>query len=236
MFFWILLLAHEIGDFPLQTDFIYKLKRTYSWGVIPHVLVCSLANLIALLPFIANIKIWLAIIVLGIVHYLLDRGKIIVFTQANKDNFFNFILDQILHILSIWLVATWLTLELDYFSFDLSPLYYNSRVLIASSVVIFAAFAGTPIIYFFFTYWHKKKQLAGHSVEYPGFKEKLPGLTERAFASILIITGWPWLLFTPVIFAPTFFLGKKPLLEKTSSAVIGFLLCLFCAALFHLTQ
>lgn len=60
MFFWILLLAHVLGDFPFQTGKIYALKRTSFGGVLPHIFTCSALNLLALLPLLPDRAAWLS--------------------------------------------------------------------------------------------------------------------------------------------------------------------------------
>ena len=192
----------------------------------------SSINFISLFPFLASTKTWIALFVLGGVHYILDRGKIIVFTQSSGDNFFNFILDQFLHIFTIWLVALWLSSGLNYFSFHLPPLYDNKAVLFASSVIIFAAFAGTPIIYYFLTYWHNKIAPTKGPIDYPALKVRLPGIIERAFAMGSIILGGYWLLIAPLFFAPWFFSKKDQLSYKLISAFSGVLICAFCGGIY----
>ena len=49
-FFYLLLLAHVVGDFPLQNDAIFRLKQKSMMGVVVHVAVFAAVALIILSP------------------------------------------------------------------------------------------------------------------------------------------------------------------------------------------
>ena len=231
MFFWILILAHEIADFPLQFDTIYRLKRTSRWGVIPHILICTAVNIIILAPFLYVVKVWYVILFLSIVHFLLDKSKVSIFSKVTGDNFLNFIIDQLLHIISIWLAAWWLALNVDFYGFGLPEFYYRTPFIIASSVLIFAMFGGTPIVYYATRFWHLK--MKDKSVSYPSGKERLPGLFERGIATLAIIMGGWAILFVPFTFIPHYLLDKTDATHaKSIKALTGMAVSIFCSIIY----
>lgn len=233
MFFWILILAHEIADFPLQFDTIYRLKRTSHWGVLPHILICTAINIIIFAPFLFTAKIWYAILFLSLVHFLLDKSKVSIFSKGTGDNFLNFFIDQLLHIISIWLTALWLSLNVDLNSFTLPNFYYHTPFLIASSVLIFSMFGGTPIVHYANHFWHLKKK--SKTPSYPSGKERFPGILERGIATMAIIMGGWIILFAPLAFLPHYLLNKnKSAHVKSVKALTGIAVSIICGIIYSL--
>jgi len=189
MIFWTLLLAHIIGDFPLQTDSIYQLKLKSRWGVIPHVSICTLSNIILLKPYWASQYTWVAIISLGIIHAFLDRAKIFFSGGSAGENLLHFFADQIMHVTSIGLTAFWLQHTIDPALFPVNGFWANQELFISLSALIFASFGGTPIIYHAQKFWLRKHSPKHSDFQYPNFFQRLPGLFERFFATLLIIVG-----------------------------------------------
>ena len=230
MFFWILLLAHVIGDFPLQTDVIYRLKRASFWGVLPHVALCTLMNVLVLIPFLSDARAWAAVAFLMVFHFVLDKSKIALSDQLDGDNFLNFTLDQALHIFSIWLAATWLEASLDYGDFAVPRFLADREFVISLAALIFAAFGGTPIIYYAQNYWLKKRSRSHDPVPYPSFPKRVPGLFERFLATLGIIWGGWWLSLTFVAFLPRQIMGREARDRSLVhvSGTVGLLLSLIC--------
>ncbi|MBN1464612.1 DUF3307 domain-containing protein [candidate division KSB1 bacterium] len=235
MFFWSLLLAHVIGDFPLQTDAIFRLKTRYSWGVLPHVLICSIVNTLVLIPYLSNIRTWMAIFLLGFIHIVLDRTKISVSEKISRDNFFQFFIDQALHVFSVWLVALWLSKTVNREDYAVVGILANRDLIIQLTAYIFAAFAGVPIIFYALKFWLKFKHSA-LPVLYPNFLQRVPGYFERFLATLGVVwSGW-WLLLTIGAFLPRLILkwrdADRPIMSRT--AAVGLLLSLLCGIAVHL--
>lgn len=228
MFFWSLLLAHVIADFPLQTDAIYRLKTRYSWGVLPHVLICTLINILVLYPYLNEPTVWSAIVVLGLIHTILDRTKISVSEKISRDSFFHFFLDQVLHVLSVWLVALWLTKTVDRSAYQVSGLLANRALLIQLTGYIFAASAGVPIIYYALKFWFTEVSSSKVAIAYPTFIQRVPGTFERFLATLGVVwSGW-WLLLLVGVFIPRVLLNWKDADRATinMSAAIGIIVSL----------
>ena len=202
MFFWTLLFAHVIGDFPLQTDAIYRVKTKYWWGVVPHVLICTVMNILVLVPFLNTKNAWWGIAFLGLIHIVLDRTKISVSEKIARDNFFQFFLDQLLHVLSIWLAALWLSNTIDVNSYELTGFFTNRALVIQTTALIFAAFGGVPIIFYAQKFWALEVKKQKTTVVYPPLLKRVTGYFERFLATLGIIWGGWWLLLPIVAFLP----------------------------------
>jgi hypothetical protein len=230
MFFWSLLLAHVIADFPLQTDAVFRLKTKYSWGVLPHVLICTVINILALYPYLNNGNVWGAIVALGIIHIILDRTKISVSEKIARDNFFQFFLDQVLHVLSIWVVAAWLSQSVDKSNYDVNGIFANRELIIQLTAYIFAAFAGVPINFYALKFWFSEIQKSDDPILYPGFLQRVPGNFERFLATLGVVWGSWWLLLLIGAFLPRILLKWRDD-DRTKivvSAVVGFITSLLC--------
>lgn len=232
MFLWILLLAHVIGDFPLQTDAIFRLKTKYPWGVLPHVLICTAMNILVLIPYLSSRYAWYAIAFLGVVHTVLDRTKISVSDKIAKDNFLQFIVDQLLHVLSIALTALWLSHIIDVSEFHISGLAANRELIIQLTALIFAAFGGVPIIFYARKYVASKNNAAA-AAAYPTFLKRIPGFFERFLSTLSIIWGGWWLPLAIGVFLPRLFVNWKDedKAHLIVNVVIGFATSLVCGLL-----
>ncbi|MGY5849471.1 DUF3307 domain-containing protein [Salegentibacter sp. F14] len=93
-----LLLAHVLTDFVLQPTKMIRNKRRFklrSWFLYLH---SFLAGFLSLL-FIQDTRFWLVAIFIGLTHFFIDLWKL----QQRRDNFKIFLLDQLLHLLVIFL-------------------------------------------------------------------------------------------------------------------------------------
>jgi hypothetical protein len=99
--FVILLLAHLIADFPLQTDLIFRLKRQSQWGVALH------ASIHGMVTFLLTgfrwdlIHVWL---VLTFAHYLIDTAKL---KYNPPQQAAGFLIDQLAHVSVVLIIAIW---------------------------------------------------------------------------------------------------------------------------------
>jgi len=98
-----LLLAHILTDFLLQPRGWINHKRKFkgkSYILILHSLIAGLLTLV----FLQDLSLWYLAVILSISHYLIDWWKL----AHNKDNLKYFLLDQLFHVIVIFLV--WLYL------------------------------------------------------------------------------------------------------------------------------
>ena len=97
--FWNLLLAHLIGDFLLQTDWMVR-NRDKFWVLSIHVSI----HLFAMLLLIgeARTNYWFLLTLITLIHFGQDALKIFVVHKLRTWSIPLFIVDQILHISIIW--------------------------------------------------------------------------------------------------------------------------------------
>jgi hypothetical protein len=104
-----LFLAHLIADYPLQTDWLVKAKRTWS-GLIIHVAIHLMVLLLVCLPHLSTT--WPFLVVLAIAHLLIDAFKSALTRWRPQWNAGGYLFDQLLHILSIWAIGKWAMLAI----------------------------------------------------------------------------------------------------------------------------
>jgi hypothetical protein len=91
-----LLLAHFIGDFPLQLDPIYKLKLKGLQGIVPHAIIIGLCGAAMCWPYLHLPLIWFFLIFMTATHLVQDSIKL-NFTES-KYSFWSYLLDQCSHV------------------------------------------------------------------------------------------------------------------------------------------
>ncbi len=108
--FWRLFLAHLIGDYPLQSEWLIENKRSL-WGLSLHITIHLVVML--LVVGVASVEAWPKILVLAMVHFILDLAKSHLFSRWPNRVALHYVGDQLLHLLSIFLVAGWIEGDLD---------------------------------------------------------------------------------------------------------------------------
>ena len=101
--FFVLLLAHLLGDFPLQTNRIFKMKLANKRGLSLHIAIHVVTAAILIENWWQH---WSILLVLGIVHFFTDYIKIRL-QEPGKPLTTGFVLDQIAHILAIVGLSYW---------------------------------------------------------------------------------------------------------------------------------
>ncbi len=194
--FWLLTLAHLIGDFPLQTDVVYYYKTTYKWGVFLHVTIVSLMNVLCTLPYLRYPIFWLVLFLLYVSHALYDSGKIWVTKNLLRDNVYLFLFDQFLHFFTIWLLTIAFLAIHPRASFSFNwPFFSNTTLIIQLSGFVLATFAMAPLIYNIRVYLNvRKPKSEQENLIFPSFRERLPGYVERFLLTLFtFLGGWFWL-------------------------------------------
>lgn len=103
--FWMFILAHLIADYPLQTDWLVSVKRTW-WGLALHVGVHLAVLLVMAGPALP--QLWLYAVGLAAIHYCIDYFK--NWLSSVRPRWINgsYIFDQFLHLLSLIGVTLWI--------------------------------------------------------------------------------------------------------------------------------
>jgi hypothetical protein len=108
--FWTLLLAHLLADYPLQTDRMVLAKKHLP-GLLLHVAIHLLVLIFLFLPVIAIA--WPYLLVLAFCHFLIDAFKNLLGRQRPHWVIRSYVLDQILHLISLILVGIWMDRTTD---------------------------------------------------------------------------------------------------------------------------
>lgn len=203
-----LVLTHLIADFPLQTDFIWRIRKESFWGNLLHGIIFILVA--PLFCWHIFDKIWIYVVILGISHALIDYFKIFYFRKNGSDNIWYFVADQILHIFLIGIASMFIyifntgvitantTVSLPEFSFSISYLkkiliyaYYQDKVICYAIFYIITTFAGAVIIYQIEKTFFKLRE------EVPIVKTP-SSLLERALITTLVVIHEPLWIFLVV--------------------------------------
>ncbi|MCX6355694.1 MAG: DUF3307 domain-containing protein [Candidatus Aureabacteria bacterium] len=105
LLFKLLILAHFIADFPLQSARIYRLKKMYLAGQLPHALIYLIVMVVVGYPLVGDAAYWLFIALLACTHLGIDIFKIQVLDRGGRGGGVGmFLLDQGLHLSAISLV------------------------------------------------------------------------------------------------------------------------------------
>ncbi len=106
--FWTLLLSHLIADYPLQTDAMVQAKKRLP-GLIFHVAV-HLATMLVIVLGLVGLE-WrtalLAVLAVTGFHFAIDVWKNVLSKRKPQWVSGGYLQDQVLHLMSLWLVATW---------------------------------------------------------------------------------------------------------------------------------
>jgi hypothetical protein len=95
MFYFLrLLLAHFIGDFPLQFNFIFRSKLKGFHGTIPHALIIFACMVALSWPYLGLPQVWAFLVFIAATHLVQDSLKV---KFGGKNAFFSYILDQLMH-------------------------------------------------------------------------------------------------------------------------------------------
>ena len=108
--FWRLFLAHLIGDYPLQSEWLIENKRSI-WGLSLHTAIHLAVTLFVLGS--ASVEAWPKVLVLVLIHFLVDLAKSFLVSRWPKHAALQYVADQFLHFLSIFFVARWIESDLQ---------------------------------------------------------------------------------------------------------------------------
>lgn len=205
MFLFIrLFTAHLIGDFPLQTNKIYSLKTKSNIGIFYHVIMVFLASILCLLP-VMNLNMFLYITAMCLIHFLIDHTKLTYNKKMNKQFIVvGFILDQLLHILTIVPISLF---EKEFNSFYyflpdfLRVIYSDNTNFYLISGVILSTFFTEILIYNLKISLKEKSSLILHS---SSIKTNMKFIRNTLYMLIVLYFGLGWqfvlfLFFTEIV-------------------------------------
>jgi hypothetical protein len=218
-----LLLAHLIGDFPLQSGKVYSLKVKNALGKAIHAGIVTLMMIALSWPFLTQPWMWLILAVNGVGHFLQDWLKLYIARRiSNPNNFFLFILDQALHVLSAFLVL-WTPLahavSASDNSFFLSRFYFDNTSVSLLICLLTVSFAGTFTIATFKATFFPKDW----ATPFLEPLERTYGNTERILMfSCFFFSPWLGFIF-PLFLIPRFLFANFQIKRLQGSSHAGFL-------------
>ncbi|MEW6619536.1 MAG: DUF3307 domain-containing protein [bacterium] len=203
--FYQLLLVHLIADYPLQFNELFKLKVRSKWGVLLH---CGIVGIMAipfLFPYILCLKMWLAIFILIISHFLIDYLRIVITTNTQTDNLWMFLLDQSLHIIVMWFI-TLIILSIPESAIKIPEftrgVLEDKIILLTASGFIAGGYFGAIVI-------HYLKKMISEDYSSQALKTKRYGIIERLLIMTLILMPSLFFLFIPTILIARMVISKE---------------------------
>ncbi len=208
LLFWWLLLGHLIGDFPLQTEGIFRVKTDRPWGVVLHGSICGVIGFLVAAPYLYYPLAWLWLGILWVFHIVLDRGKLFLISKFKRGSIFLFLADQALHLASFWVVGLALREKLPLWE----GFYLHARVI--QYVQILSAYVATTYgaMFVISLVWES----LGFEADSPSLGSISLQFVERVCITTFIAIGGVWrisYLLVPVSLLPrslTFFRRAGP--------------------------
>ncbi|HMQ50594.1 MAG TPA: DUF3307 domain-containing protein [Anaerolineae bacterium] len=200
-FFLQLLLGHVVGDFLLQPYWLVLAKRRGWPGLLLHVWVVTFTTAILIWNSIPNWWVWVIVLFVG--HLFIDQFRTFVFIDNSKGKgLLLLILDQVAHVMLIWLIAwaatgwTWASLA-TLPSLNAPNQFHLMAYLIGLATLISTA----PVLEAEVTVavWAAQGQEINHTLGIDTSDRVLGGL-ERILAMAFILSGFG--LLAPLVFLP----------------------------------
>lgn len=224
--FWHLLAGHFIGDFPLQTDSVFSVKMKYRWGVILHGTIAGIFVFIFAIPYLPHYPIlWLYLFLNLVFHILVDKAKLLITPKVKRVGFLFFLIDQIIHIGTCWLISV---------SVPSSPVYGASIPLYGSTLLMIFISVYIAITYGALYFIISIKTSFNLPVTFPNWKMKIAEFLERAAITTFTVLGSFFYLFIPLALFPRGFLSflkKKNYRVSTFDLIMDLLLALIAGFL-----
>ncbi len=176
-----LLLGHLIADFPLQTNWIYRLKLQSWRGVLLHTCIHLVVTALLIHPIHHALPLLLQ---LGLLHFITDYIKVRVPARQQAPGF---LIDQLAHLLVLFglaqqwqttlaatLPATWLFPLILYTAFlgilvfcwvlacDLSKSRWGSHPYlhwVRTNLLNFAQYAGIPLLFTLVSHFYRHRYI-----------------------------------------------------------------------------
>lgn len=141
--FYRLILAHVVGDYLLQFDWLYAFKVKSHRGIALHCIIVALAGIILSYPYAGHPLMWAYYALLYISHFFMDIGKFQLINKAGWQNKDAFLFDQFMHILWVVIVSVLVPITLSPIVIVqdmnvIEKIYYsNTAILILIGIILF---------------------------------------------------------------------------------------------------
>lgn len=172
--FWHLILAHFLADYPLQTNWMVANKRQ------PPVLLLHISIHFVVMFLVVGASRWVVwpfLLLLASIHLIIDVGKITLNARRPDWVILPYVIDQILHVVSITGIAYWTVQSISNTALPFSP-----------QLAVFAT------AYLLVTYvWYISERVMTYAT--PDYRQELVAQAwPRMFARGLFLSGFIWLL------------------------------------------
>jgi len=147
-FFLLLVLAHLLGDYPLQTNWVYRQKLGGLLGVSWHTAILALCYAAVALPYLANWQILVLLMTLSLIHGIQDHLKVVLVDKRKRlARIPGLLLDQLIHLLALAGAAVWInSLQLQaVFDNPLVEQLYSQPVLLYLIVLLLSTFTWSVV-------------------------------------------------------------------------------------------
>ncbi|MDP3980259.1 MAG: DUF3307 domain-containing protein [Chlamydiota bacterium] len=198
------ILAHLIGDFPLQVNAIYKAKIQGARGKLIHVIIIGILLSLFSWPFWGNWHLWYFILFVCTTHFFQDWAKIAITEKLKMpSSFYFFALDQIFHmlILSLIFLTPLSSLKVSIKNPTIfTQIYLNNHLFILAIGYLIVSFAGVFLIGTFKSTCLNKR----YETAFMEPVQKYYSMTERVLMLSLLLYKIPFF----IVSLPIFFIAK----------------------------
>lgn len=196
LLFRLLILAHLIADFPLQSAGIYRMKRRYLAGQMPHAFIYLGTMALAGYPILGYRSYWCFISAVAAAHLMVDYLKVASLDRSSAGNdLWTFLLDQAMHIAVIAAVFMTPLTGLPELQGSIIQRLDRSGLITWCIFFLAAAFGGVYLLD------SAKRTLLGARgcmPAYGGFP-KCYGVIERGVLFTLMTAGYWYFALVPVV-------------------------------------
>ncbi len=224
--FWRLFLSHFIADFTLQTDWINKIKREKTIGVVVHVLIHLIITYLLLYPYlskiwfsgIVSIKGYLIVFLICLLHFAVDQIRVYVIKNGiYPDNTLSFIVDQIFHLYFIFIFSPFTDVPFN---------FSGERIIMILSFIVLISHTTTVLIYYI------EKDLKNTS--FPSFDQKYLMIFERiVLFGLIMVEEKIWYILALGWVAQIYYMKEKKFIDISW---LNFILSVVISVLFGLVS
>lgn len=202
--FWRLLVAHLVGDFPLQTDRVFELKQRGGWGVSLHGSIVGVLFLLLSLPYLFLPWVWGGVFLLWLAHVFFDSAKVRATSRLGLkgEHLSFFLLDQFFHIGLTWLVCRWLVGSR--IAGSSIPIYGDTQIMQYLCGYLVTTYGATILV------WSTRRTvLGGEDIALPNSSLKWREFLERGMVTTGALLGSWWFVLVPLGLLPRGILVKR---------------------------
>lgn len=206
-------MAHLLADFPFQTNLIFKLKKRSFLGVVLHGSIFLFFALFLSFPYLKYISSIFYIFLVWIFHIYVDWKRVKISNISKKqDNVWYFLLDQLIHFLSLIFVF--------FFPYNKFPIFwekpnlgnlwlrfYNSDYYILLAIgYIIVVFAGTILTFYVRKSLNSKEEFVTNGI--PPLEKYIGGIFKSILFFLLLFEIKYYYFLFSLIFLMKFLIDK----------------------------